>query len=103
MHYNARNYNDQRYNIDGVFHITSLSETITETDGTQLADLFKALSDSLSESDAIVFSVDQLLSDILFIDESIQIQFTNKALADTVRLADWLQIERNPAQNGWFD
>lgn len=103
MQYNARNYNDQRYNIDGVFHITTLAESITETDGTQLADLFKALSDSLSESDAVVFSVDQLLSDILFIDESIQIQFTNKALSDTVRLADWLQIERNPAQNGWFD
>lgn len=103
MRYNTRNYNDQRYDIDGVFYATSLVETITEVDGTQLADLLKALSDSLTETDTIVFSNTLGLDDFIFMDEAIQIQFANKALSDTVRLADWLSIERAPAENGWFD
>lgn len=103
MRYNTRQYNAQRYNINGVFHTTSLSETVTETDGTQLAEMFKSLSDSMSESDTIIFLTDLSLVDFVFADDAIQIQFTNKALADSVRLADWLSIERNPAQNGWFD
>lgn len=103
MNYNARNYNDQRYNIDGVFYATALTETVTETDGTQIADLLKFLADSFSETDTLVMSTDVTLSDFMFLDEMIQIQFANKALGDTIRLADWLSIERAPAQNGWFD
>lgn len=103
MKYNTRKYNAQRYDIDGVFYATSLSETMTEVDGTQLSDVFKSLFDSLTETDALVFSNTLGLNDFIFLDESIQIQFANKALGDTVRLADWLSIERAPAQNGWFD
>lgn len=104
MQYNTRHYNDQRYNIDGVYYASSLSEVITETDGTQLANLLKALSDSLSSADATVFfSVDQFLTDFAFLDDLIQIQFTNKALNDTIRLADWVSIERTPVNNEWYD
>lgn len=103
MKYNQAHYNAQRYNINGVFQTTSLSETMTEVDGTQLADLLKALSESLSFTDSIVMSNDITLSDFFFLDEMIQIQFANKALGDSIRLADWLSIERAPAQNGWFD
>lgn len=103
MKYGQRNYNDQRYDIDGVFHITSLSETMTETDATQIADAIKALSDSLSISDTIILGSDLFFFDLLFLDSTILIQFTNKALMDTVRMADWVSIKRNPAQNGWFD
>lgn len=103
MPYNVHNYNEQRYNINGVYYLSSLTETVTGVDGTQLASLLKALSDSFSETDSIVFMVEQPLIDFAFLDDSIQIQFTNKALADTLRLADWLSIERNPAHNGWFD
>lgn len=104
MPYNTHNYNAQRYDLNGVFHISALSETVTETDDTQLADFLKALSDSLTLVDAtIFFTVDQAFFDLAFLDETIQIQFTNKALTDTVRTADWLSIDRNPAHNGWYD
>lgn len=104
MKYNQLGYNEQRYDINGVFYATSLSETVTEVDGTQLADLLKALNDSLAPIDAtVLFAMSQNLFDFLFLDEMIQIQFANKALSDTVRLADWLSIERNPSNNEWFD
>lgn len=104
MQFNTRHYNDQRYNLDGVFHISTLTEAVTETDGTQVASFLKALSDALTVADSsVTFLVDLSFVDFLFLDDAIQIQFANKALNDTVRLADWLSIERNPAHNGWFD
>lgn len=103
MNYNQRNYNAQRYNINGVFYVSSFSETIAEMDGTQIADLLKSLSDSLASTDALVSLSDIGLLDFTFMDDMIQIQFTNKALFDTIRLADWLSIERIHTNIGWGD
>lgn len=104
MKYNQAQYNEQRYNINGIYYVTSLVETITESDASQLATAIKALSDSLSVADAtIFFSNDLGLADFIFMDEFLNIQFTNKALSDTIRMADWLSIERSPAQNEWYD
>lgn len=104
MRYNTAKYNDQRYNIDGIVYATSLSETVTNTDGTQLAESVKVLMDALSSTDAtIIMSINVGFGDFMFMDEMIQIQFTNKALTDTLRLADWFSIERSPARNEWYD
>lgn len=104
MKYNTLGYNEQRYNINGVFHVSALSETMTESDATQLADLIKTISESISAADAtLLFAADQFLVDFIFLDAAVQIQFTNKAINDTVRLSDWLSIERNPVNNEWYD
>lgn len=104
MRYGQRNYNDQRYNIDGVVYISSLTESVTGTDATQLSETLKVLFDSLTVADAtIALMANPVFFDLLFLDATLQIQFSNKALSDTVRLADWLSIERTPAQNNWYD
>lgn len=104
MKYNTRQYNAQRYNINGVYYASSLSETMTETDSTQLAEALKVLNDALTVADAAIFFTSGLfLTDFIFVDDLIQIQFTNKALNDTVRLSDWLSIERTPVNNEWYD
>lgn len=103
MSYNSNQYNAQRYNINGTFYVSSLSETVTETDGTQVADFFKELSDSYTLTDTLVSLYDLALYDFTFIDDMIQIQFTNKAIFDTIRLADWLSIERLHTNIGWGD
>ena len=103
MHYNAAHYNDQRYNIDGTFHVTSLSETMSESDATQLADAIKALDDSIAAFDtAIFFGLNPILTDFIGLDAELQIQISNKALNDIIRLSDWLSIERNPSNNEWY-
>lgn len=101
--YNQRKYNAQRYNINGVFYVSSLSETMTEVDGTQAASFLKSLSDSLASADVLTQYADVGLLDFTFLDDMIQIQFTNKALFDTIRLADWLTVERIHTNIGWGD
>jgi hypothetical protein len=103
MKYNERQYNAQRYNINGVFYAQALAETANLNDGTQLASVLKLLTDSIMASDVRIMALTHLMSDTAFFDDMIQIQFTNKALNDTLRLADWLSIERNPANNEWAD
>lgn len=103
MNYNQGNYNVQRYDIQGVAHATSLNETVTGAD-VKLASPIKVLFDSMTVADATISLMPDLgLTDLFFLEDSINIQFTNKALNDTVRLADWLSIERSPAQNNWYD
>lgn len=101
--YNTRKYNAQRYNINGIFYASSFSETMTAADATEMANLLKTLSDSLTLASSIIFLDSIFLADFTFMDDMIQIQFTNKALNDTIRLADWLSIERNPVNNEWFN
>lgn len=54
--------------------------------------------------DQTVFFFDlTTLDDFVFLSEFIHVEITNKALNDTLRLADWLSIERNPVNNEWYD
>ena len=103
MPYNQANYNDQRYDIDGIVYATSLIEDVTSTEVTTSLDI-KLITEliTLGES-TLLFAIDPVFSDFLFLDENLNIQVTNKALNDTVRLADWLSIERNPINSGWYD
>ena len=103
MPYNTRNYNDHRYNINGTFRTTTLTEAITGTDATQTVDAFLALVESLAAVDTSLFAVETMFVDFLFPDDMIRIQIINKAIADTVRMADWLSIARKPARNEWYD
>lgn len=101
MRYNDRRYNAQRYNINGVYYATSISDTVAPTEF-ETASVIKTLFDSMSESDTIAFGADLSLLDSIFSDDAIRIDFTNKALNDTIKLTDWLSIKRT--NNGeWFN
>lgn len=101
MNYNSRKYNAQRYDINGIYYASSFSESVTPTEAQTFSDLIN-LFDSVSETDSIVLGTSLGLLDIVFMDELIRIQFTNKALNDTVRLADWLSIKRTN-DGEWFN
>lgn len=104
MPYNVHNYNEQRFNINGVFHVSSLSELVIGSDATQVADTIKLLGDLLTVADnTATFAAQSFLVDTLFVEAVLQLQVSNKALNDAVRLADWLSIERNPASDNWGD
>lgn len=80
--YNQSQYNTIRYNSDGT--ALAFAESMTPSDGT------------ITKSDI------HTLADFLFTDEFFEIELTNKALYDVLRLSDWLSIERNPANSQWY-
>lgn len=80
--YNTITYNTHRYNTD-IFYL--------------------ALSEVMSESDTQIDDIGQALFDFLFLSEFLDVSITNIPLSETIRLADWLSIERNPTNNEWYD
>ena len=63
-----------------------------------------ALLETIISTDAIMHESQPALFDIIFVeDPNFIIEISNKALSDTVRLADWLSIERTPSVDGWGD
>lgn len=102
MNYNAGRYNAQRYNINGVVYNQAWTETTTATE--TFADLAgKVLSDSSAATELFALTGMPFYLDILLIGDLIRIDFLNKALADTVRIGDWLSIRRNLAVNEWYN
>lgn len=81
--YNETEYNVARYNAEGV-EIAFL-DSVTVADITLEKFLFLAF------------------AEFLFTDETITNDFTVKSLTDVIRLADWLSVERQNTNNGWFD
>lgn len=80
--YNTFTYNTHRYNTDILY--IALSESITGTS----ADVEDVLLSQL---------------DFIFMDESIAVSITNIPMSDTIRLADWLSIERDTTNSEWYD
>jgi len=78
---------------DNIISVDTLGDFLTD----------KLLSETVPNVDTLVFSGDFLFQDFLFLSEFHRIEITNKALDDTLRLADWLAIERNPVNNEWFN
>lgn len=108
--YNNGRYNDFMYNSradeDEILLMPTkvLPENIFPTDTLAPFISIKGLSDIMSETDALLlFSSDFVYNDFVFLSELFRIEVTNKGLNDTIRMADWLSIERNPANDEWTD
>jgi hypothetical protein len=107
--YNNGRYNAFMYNIRAdedeilLMATKALSDSIASTDATVLLLPDKGLLETLAESDVLSFLPNESLQEFLFLSELFRIEVTNKSLSDTVRLADWLSIERNPTSNNWGD
>lgn len=80
--YNKMQYNTNRYNADGNELIFADSLGITDTD--------------------IVHIISFTLVDLVFFDDSPSLSITNHVFNETLRLSDWLSIERNPTDSEWY-
>lgn len=80
----------------------ALSDTMGFSDTLGAFSTIKALLDSMSETDLISFTTSPVFIESVFLNEILfRIEISNKALNDTIRVADWLQVERNPQHNDW--
>lgn len=104
IEYNAAMYNRTVDNDEVLLQVTKvLQDSITSSDFIAPFSVQKSLLETITETDTIIFFSDLMLNDFVFISEFIRVEITNKALNETLRLADWLSIERNPVNNEWYD
>lgn len=107
--YNNGMYNQFMYNAradeDEILLMTTkaLSDSLTLTDAIGPFVVLQLLSETITDIDTISFSSVLRPIDFIFLSEFFRIEITNKALNETLRVADWLSIERNPVNNEWYD
>jgi hypothetical protein len=107
--YNNGRYNDYMYNAradeDEILLAPTkvLVESLSSTDFMQPFIIAKVITELITDVDILAFSGIHVLNDFIFLSEYFRIEITNKALNDTIRLADWLSIERTPVNNEWAD
>lgn len=101
---------DEIMDMIALTELRTYSMSFPRADSLALVELFAALLDkaalleSISSTDVLVRQALPALFDIVFVeDPNFIIEISNKALSDTVRLADWLSIERTPSVDGWGD
>jgi len=104
VEYNAAMYNRTVDNDEVLLQVTkALFDSIDSTDVITEFTVAHLLSETITETDVILFGPTIALDDFVFLSEFIRVEITNKACNETVRLADWLSIERNPANTEWYD
>lgn len=104
LEYNAGMYNRTVDDDEVLLQATkALTDSLSFTDqiGPFLA--YKVMSETLAGADVTFFTTGYALIDFMFLSEFFRIEITNKALSDTLRLADWLSIKQNPQSNDWGD
>lgn len=79
------------------FNEESFNELITGIDYTLI------LTESVGSTDQNSNIPEKVLSETIFAQDDLQGKIRIKGLADTIRLADWLTIKRNPSLEIWSD
>lgn len=108
--YNNGRYNDFMYNVrtdeDEILLMPGKMLTgndVVVTDELRPFLIDKVMLESFSESDVLSLTSQPLFDDFVFLSEFFRIEITNKALDETLRLADWVTIKQNPQSEEWFD
>lgn len=107
--YNNGMYNQFMYNARAdedeilLMATKALIDSITSTDTLGDFSVAKELLETMTESDVLSVTPQMILDDFIFLSEFHRIEITNKALNETLRVADWLSIERQPVNNEWGD
>lgn len=97
--YNKFQYNTAQYNADTTFFVKSLAESIASADS-RVDSPTKVLSESISSADTKVFSLIRALSEFMFLTDVVTKSVLNKGFSETLRVNDWLEIERKSQGNG---
>lgn len=108
--YNSGRYNDYMYNrrLDEdeilLYAKKVLGDSISESDNVAtVASYLRTLSDSFSEADTVLFMGTTVRDEFLFLSEFFRIEISNKALNETLRVADWMTIKRLAGNTEWHD
>lgn len=97
--YNKFQYNTAQYNADAFFLVKSLSESIASAD-IRIDSPTKVLTESISSSDARIMGMVHSFSEFLFLIDFVSKSILNKGFTETIRVNDWLEIERQNQNNG---
>jgi hypothetical protein len=96
--YNTPAYNSSQYNADSFFFTQALSESIGSVD-TEISQAYKALADAVSSSDvATKYFVAATRFEFVFLSDGLSKSIINKGFSESLRINDWLQIERKSSQ-----
>lgn len=108
--YNNGMYNQFMYNVRAdedeilLMATKALQDSVALNDTLGAFEFAKLLVEALTPTDAaILFATSLVLDEFIFLSEFHRIEITNKALNETLRVADWLSIERNPVNQEWYD
>lgn len=107
--YNNGRYNDYTYNQRFDDDEILLMATKALTDSFALSDtvgdfvVAHLINESLGSADTLSFSPTTSMDDFIFLSEFFNIQVSNKALNETLRVADWVGLKQNPQSQEWFD
>lgn len=107
--YNNGRYNDYMYNAradeDEILLMATkvLLDSVVSSDFIAPFSAQKALLETITDTDSISFSGATMMFDFVFLSEYFRIEITNKALNETLLLADWLTIKQSPQSVEWFD
>jgi len=93
--------NTAQPNCDGFSWLVSLADSVSDSDSLGPNNSFKALSESLSGSSAIVNMVNSAIKfEFVFLADTVTKSILNKGFTDAVRINDWLRIERTNSNWG---
>ena len=92
--YNTDEYNTAQYNADTNTWVVACAETINTLDAL-IDQAYKVLTEAVTATDATVAKeLTRTLTESLLAIDTVTKQVTNKGLNETVRLNDWVKIER---------
>lgn len=97
--YNKFQYNTAQYNADAIFYVKALSESVASADA-RIDSPAKVLAETISSSDARVMNLIHTFAEFLFLTDVVTKSVLNKGFSETIRVNDWLEIERQNQNNG---
>lgn len=100
--YNKFQYNTAQYNADAILWVKACAESIASSD-TRVDSPLKVLVETITNTDARLLMTNRTFADFLFLIDVVTKSVLNKGFSETVRLNDWLEIERQSQNNsnGW--
>lgn len=107
--YNNGMYNSYMYNAradeDEILLMATkdLQDAVTSSDTLGAFSIIRLLTDTVTDVDTLIFMAGIFLEESVFIDEFARVEISNKALNETIRVADWLTIDRRPVNQEWGD
>lgn len=97
--YNKHQYNKAQYNADAFFFTQALSEIVASADA-RIDSPTKVLTESIASADARLVSMTRALVEFIFLSDAVAKSILNKGFSESIRVNDWLEIERKSQQNG---
>lgn len=97
--YNKFQYNTAQYNADAIFWVQKCAESVASADA-RIDSPTKVLAETITDTDARIMSLVRGLVEFQFLIDGLTKSILNKGFVESVRVNDWLEIERKNRNNG---